>query len=188
MATYNQWLPLVRTHARSCPDIVAIDYIGRAAEKFCREVHVWQVVLTLDLVADQVDYPLTLPTGANFVYFRGALLNDYPVAVKEVALDGTVTLKDTPSEDDEDALAITVALSPDPLSTNIPDFLWKDYRSPIRYLALADLLVIPDQPWTNGEMAGVWLGEAKAAIGEAKRRVNHNYGARELAARMRPWA
>lgn len=188
MATYDLWLPLVRLQARGCPDPTVIHQVGYAAEHFCREVHIWKERLTADLAADQATYALTLPDDSHFVSFRWAKTNGSWACVEEISRDGTViTLTTVPTENSTDGLVVELALSPDPLSTDIPDFLWTYWRDPIAYKAIAELLMIPDQPWTNPEKSEYYRMRAKVCIADAKRHVNRDYGTRELRVQTRPW-
>lgn len=174
------FMPWVRPFAPSVPDAVAARQIVDAAAYFCRVTRCWREVQ--EVASDGTDFEvMCVPPGAQLfeieradfdgIQLEPVALNDIPPHMIPQAVDG----KQSPgslcsprfvSARGHDAvivappaagtLRISLFLTPSPDADMLPDVLFDNFAQAIGGGALARILVLPSQPFTNPEMAAMF--------------------------------
>jgi hypothetical protein len=97
--------------------------------------------------------------------------NDWPLAdagyPRGWYQDGATTVRVVPKTDATYAFSALIALRPSDAATVIDDFLFQDWATEIVNGALASLLAIPRQPWTDPKEASRYEKMATAGINNA---------------------
>lgn len=150
------------------PHAMALDRVRQAYIEFARRSGLIVGQLKQKYQAGVHDYPLIPPDGYevyqvlgfgspgySFVDYWGG--NNYGLwnTRLDVIDNTTVYLHRAPSVDNEDGLCVYVALLPTSCVADIPVSIATPYGKGIASGALADILLIPNKPWTNPAIAGV---------------------------------
>lgn len=154
--------------APECPEPTAIEHLRQAAIRFCRHTRAWREQFVGVAAAPTV---LVLPEPAQSQLFEieAAWFNDYPLDRRPVQ-----ELEDYPSDTtgvprwiseagpsavrvfpfEAGPLRVSVFVEPSPAATELPDFLVDAHGRALADGALSDLLMIPNQPWSQPQLAG----------------------------------
>lgn len=187
MTTFADFLPFVLPYAPSAPDPLAIQYIRQAAIDFCQRTRFWRYVDEFEVAGDtseivaapgqsslfEIEKAWFRPTADN----RWAELRKLPYAeIDQSLLDeeaNTYTVPNVISQIDYNTvtlvprvsgtLRISMFLAPSYNANNCPQNLYSNFASTIADGALAEILMIPEQPYTNLQLAA-----AKSAIFNAE--------------------
>ena len=179
MATLNDLIPEILLEADGCPNLLAARALRRAGRKFCKESGYWREELSLLSLADNTpSYDLTgaLPADSEIDGILSVvresdgealkdrsplqLENDYsdwrnergdpevytqfsPTALRIVPYPTTTT----------DSLRIFARLIPVLTATTLPDMVLNRYGEGIFAGAVAELLRVPNKPWSNATRA-----------------------------------
>ncbi len=172
MSALDDFLTKVRPWAPGVPDPVAYDAIRSAAIEFCERTRLWRYEDTYDIAAAD-DGEVFAPVGSvlhdiEAIEFDGRKLT--PIAT--VDLDEKVPrwrtdpvpglpewytqveqnlIRIVPPQDGQ--LYVCVRLKPDATTTELPEFIAREYREVIGWGALGRLLMIPGQSFSNPDMA-----------------------------------
>ena len=167
MKPIDDFLPLILPRAPGCPEPIAFDANRQAAIEFCERTRIWRdtdqfmadefgyimapaqsvihqieearfdghrltAVSVQDLNERYPDYDWTTQSGDQPKY----ITQIHPNTVKIVpAWDGMITM--------------TIQLKPSNDAQELPDFIFDQYARTIADGALAEVLMIPGQPYTN---------------------------------------
>jgi hypothetical protein len=175
------WFPEVVPTAIQAPNVVIRRQLADACRDFCKRTMLWTYELpAIDVVANEPEYDL-VTTGAEIVgadraKFDGKTIN--PVA--ETALDEDDTQTDMnswrtqttdiperffitfekkirlvyiPDADLAGGLVAWAILQPLITATDVPAFLWENFKDMIMDGAKYRLLSIQDMPWTDMKLA-----------------------------------
>lgn len=170
MISFDVFMPLIRPRAQGVPDPIAVNAIRQAAIEFCTKVKLWRG--TDKFYATNID-DIALPANAallevNDARFDGVQLE--PISVDEMnqkfpdtdwmAITGENpryftqtdqgTIKVLPTC--EGYVDLSLILVPSYDAKELPDFLLS-YRQLIADGALAEIMSIPNQTYTNANLA-----------------------------------
>lgn len=182
MRPFANFLPFVLPYAPSCPEPVAIQYIRQASIDFCQRTRFWRYVDEFDVNGDTTEI-LAVPSEASLfeiekAWFqptnesRWAELRRLPYAeIDQALLDeepNTYTVPNVISQIDYNTvtliprtsgkLRISMFLAPSYEATHCQETLFSNYASTIADGALSEILMIPEQPYTNPNLAGFKAG------------------------------
>lgn len=175
------WFPEVVPAAKECPDPIIIRHLADTCRDFCRRTMLWTEELTpIDVVANQAEYALVHATaeivGGDRATFAGKTIK----AVSETALDEDDTQTDEdawrtqttdiperffvnidkelrlvyiPDADLVGGLVAWVNLQPLIAATQVPGFIWENFKDMITDGAKSRLLSILDMPWSDMKLA-----------------------------------
>lgn len=190
------FLPHVIPHCPSCPDPVALHMLRRAAQRFCERTKAWRYTATQAISANGPVVVTPTPSqiveiesatfdGADlspstFVYadpeqLTGQVSTGRPLRITQVG-PGSVQIEPFTAG----TLRVSLFLKPrpgrslsgdpsDPLRDTldmVPAFLFDQHADAIAAGALALILAIPDQAFTNLQMAGAYGATFEAACVE----------------------
>ena len=167
MKPIDDFLPLILPRAPGCPEPIAFDAIRQAAIEFCERTRIWRD--TDQFMADE--FGDIFAPAQSVVYqiedarFDGRRLT--PIGVQDLNgmypdCDWTTktgeqpqyvtqlhpdTIKVVPSM--SGMVTLTMLLKPTNNAQELPDFIFDQYARTIADGALAEILMIPGQPYTN---------------------------------------
>ena len=167
MKPIDDFLPLILPRAPGCPEPIAFDAIRQAAIEFCERTRIWRD--TDQFMADE--FGDIFAPAQSVVYqiedarFDGRRL--IPIGVQDLNgmypdCDWTTktgeqpqyvtqlhpdTIKVVPSM--SGMVTLTLLLKPTNNAQELPDFIFDQYARTIADGALAEILMIPGQPYTN---------------------------------------
>ncbi len=192
------WYPDVIPAAQLCPNPIIRREIVNAIRDLCERSMLWTHPLTpMDVVADQSEYQMLAAnaeiSGIDRAKFDGKTI--FPTS--ETALDeddtqeeyttwrdkttdipdryfGTfekkIRLVYTPDADLTDGLEVWANLIPLETATEVPAFLWENFKDMIADGAKGRLKAIVDMPWTDINLAGTFLQSFEAQMMAAKQK------------------
>jgi hypothetical protein len=189
--------PFTAVAAANVPVPILDHEIREAAIHFCERTRAWKDVVTLDVVAAQAEYTLTVPTDGTVViveevYFNQARLEAKPMdTLKEQYQDwltasgtplfytqqqpGVLTLVPIPASALEDGLLVRLTYKPSRTATTIPDWLYEQWADVLGWGALSRLLMNPGLPCHNPNLAAVYQTQYDAGLLRAIRQTGKNF-------------
>ena len=168
--------------ALSVPDPVIDQYLILAATEFCERTRSWRDIQEFDIAGDEEEI-VTVPAQASIFEIESAwfltagstqwntplaavpiasidptilpgsglgVISDKPKVISQVG-DGSVIVAPASAG----TLRVSTFLKPSTSATALPDFLFDSFAQAIADGALALILMIPGQPYTNPELATV---------------------------------
>lgn len=182
MRPFADFLSFVLPYAPSCPEPVAIQYVRQASIDFCQRTRFWRSVDEFDVAGDTTEI-LAVPGQASLFEIEKAWfqptsesrwleLRKLPYAeIDQALLDqeaNTYTVPNVISQIDYNTvtlvprasgkLRISMFLSPSYDASACPENLYSNYASTIADGALSEILMLPDQPFTNPNLAALKAG------------------------------
>lgn len=186
-----------------CPQPSAEAYLRLAAIELCRRSFAWietQAAVLLD--AADMPYTITPPTNAKVAKVLSVVMdgiapgleessvrsedlytNDWrtatgtPLRFLEMAR-GVVLIVPLPLV--EASFVVTAAFAPTEAATGIPDAIYDEYGSAIISGAIYMLAIIPQKPWTSGDLAALHKRMFEDGIEEASINYSTNYAAQSM--------
>ena len=204
---YDAFLPDVLPYVPECPEPVALNAIRNAVIEFCNK-SMWLVnEQTVDLVALQRDYQLTLPVETELARVQDAWYDHIPLkpageedlkrlygfdwrvvtgrpAYYTQLNPDTIRLCPAPLQDEIGAVDLIVELTPIRASTSCDMTLYERWLEGIACGAKARLMMLPQQSYSDAQAAMVNKALFNTAIGEA--RIERNRGMTRATLRVRP--
>jgi hypothetical protein len=165
--------------------------IKRAAIEFCNGSWVWlHMPDLLDVEAGETTYDIDVPAGADVTTVVDAALDGTPLQNKSLAwLNANVPrwrkepgtpryftqinteqlmLAQLPAQTQAQALALTLALQPDQRATGMPRWIVTQYLYVIASGAIANLMLMPGQDWTDMALGAIKKAEFAAGVNDAR--------------------
>ncbi len=154
-----------------CPKAVIEAEVLRAAITFCSDSWIWQSKLEETVLSGDDEIPISIPRNSMmvgvYIAIDGREVNTYTLDGLAAILDDAVTA-DTLFE-------ITVFLAPSRAAVELPDILYNEWFTGIESGARALLMVMPEKPWSNPQLALANQQQMFVELGKAKmkaRRIN----------------
>ncbi len=171
MRDFDTLLPRILTRAVQVPEPAAIDAIRESVVDLCEQARVWAVDDDFPMSGEQPEI-MFVPSGALLfelaaVTFRGKPLKPASIAYLTERYDHWLndcgapafytqrepnTLWVVPSQPGS-SIHIRAYLKPSDRAEGVPGYILDQHREVIADGALARLLAIPDQPWSNPQLA-----------------------------------
>lgn len=197
MRSVDDFLPAVLPYATTCPETTAVAHIIDAARLFCQDTRCWREVSTFRVTRNDIEVVCVPPYAdlheIEVAQFNGRELERAPYTAASGAHDDagdpTYISEVTPnavriSPQGEGELVVSVFLMPSLNAELVPDFLVTRFRREVATGALATLLLLPNQSFTNPVMAGEYERRFTAARDKS---FNRNIrGQQRAPARARP--
>lgn len=185
MTDLEDFLTKVLPFAPGCPEPTAFEHIRNAAMEFCEETKLWRAEDTFD-VGDDPNV-MCVPQGAVIheierCDFNGKRLEPASVGFlddthpdwrsDEFRLDGVPrfftqvcpdTVRVVPHQ--QGRLKVFLRLKPAEDAEQLPDFIATQHRSLIGWGALASILMVPGQPFTDPSRAVYFQAKFDQALG-----------------------
>jgi len=184
LAALSQFFPYVVPYVPGCPDPVVEQAIRSVCIDFSNRTHLVQTLTPQDVVLNQQDYSITIPTDQVLSKVTGVYYEDVwlPPSSIEAVRSGvilrgsvgsavvqtgkpktyfqktpngaTISLYPIPAEAITLGLAIRAAFAPSRTATVIPDYLYQYWLEEISAGVVARLCAMPGQPYSNPGIAG----------------------------------
>lgn len=201
----DQWFADVIPAAQLCPNPIIRREIVNACRDLCSRTMLWTVKLDpIDAVANEPEYELATSgaeiAGVDRATFGGKKIDpvsetaldqedteegynatpwrEKTVAVPEryfVTFDKKIRLVYTPDGDLTGGLQVWVNLIPLIDAATVPGFLWENFKDMISDGAKGRLKAISDMPWTDMNLASVFLSSYEAQMTEAKQKKHKGF-------------
>lgn len=196
----------VRQHANQCPDVTINTAVVKCLREFCRQSWYLQELLPpIDIVANQATYTLVPSTGFDIINVDTMKVSGYPyVAVSLQDIDdmpdntaymgysfeptNLLTLYPTPTSAMAAALSVRITEMPQETATTIPDTIYNYYKTDLVSGALAYILSMQKESWSNPSLAAAKEVEFRRGIYNAKMRRSRGFISRPASMRPRPFA
>lgn len=198
MKALSAFYPMVLPYVMGCPNPMLDQALLYAAGTFCRDTNAVQHISTYHVIAGQEDYCVETPSGSVFCSVLSVWYADRPlkpVGIDEVlpgmamrdpfgaytAAAGTPTCfyQKTPASSEislwpvpdvalSDGLATRVAYEPSATATSLDDTLYATYGADIAFGAIAYLMMLPGQAFSNPLLGKAFQRRFDDAIEGAK--------------------
>lgn len=166
MIDLDEFLPAIIPHASGCPDPTAFENIILAAQRFCERTRLWRSKDSFQLTGEcEV---ICTPEGSDLFEITAVAVDG--CALDPISLDELNRRYPDRSEDDgsplyftqaspnsimlypspsEGTLNVSTILRPANDAEQLPDFLLTKYRRDIADGALGEILLLPNQSFTD---------------------------------------
>ncbi len=202
---YSDFTEFVRPHCQGVPGFMVENAIRDSAIEFCKRTGVYipeaeEIIISIGVN----DYDLTLPAGTELNYITDIFANTTrlsPISYSQLLHKiGDGTDRGTPayySQRDNtsfflapipaaaDTLRVLCSLKPSATSTSIPDTVGKENREAITDGALYRLQMMPNQPFTNPNLAAAKKQLFDREVAKTVRQVKFGFSGGNLTIRKR---
>lgn len=189
MTDIEEFLPKVLPFAPGCPEPVALEHIRNAAMEFCEETKLWRFDDSFDVGNDP--NVVCTPSGAVIheierCDFNGKKLDPAGIGwldehhpdwrSDDFRLDGVPryftqirpdTVRVVPNQNGR--LKVWLRLKPSEDAEQLPDFIATQHRNLIGWGALAGILMLPNQTFTDPNRATYFQAKFDQALGRKSR-------------------
>lgn len=182
MIALDAFLPQILVRAQGCPEPIALDAIRQAAIEFCERTRLWRYTDTVtfdgntevatpdysvlvEIEQARMDGRALTPVSMNYlndVYPDQdweALEAGFPKYITQKS-DGAFMI--VPAVTGQ--LKMTLILKPSNDAEELPDFLDQEYRRVIVDGALAEIMMIMNQPYSSPDLASVHSARFQQSI------------------------
>lgn len=181
MKAWSEFVPLVAVKVQKCPRFTIEDIAKQMAIRFYEESRAWRVRDVTIVAATVLGQPLYtvanpektelvgLPAvwidGIEVKELRGADLDDSEpgkqASTVGVMVVGPTQVRVSPAPDAAGrVIKATVAYKPAADATGLDDLLFAKHSDVIVSKTIAELLLMPDKPWSNAQAAAYYDGKA----------------------------
>ena len=175
------------------PIPLIVNALNDAAIRLCKESQCWNQWVSIPLVADQSEYTLTPPVSFSTAYTIRKMIMDQreiiPLPIDTLIQNYTafllsssgtptnyaftsankVVFRPTPTVSDAGKIVMArVVWTPTLLAKTFDEELMDRYSEALIVGAKAKLMIQPEQPWSNQQLAMFYLNQQKEEIGKAK--------------------
>lgn len=199
----------VRQIVRKCPNIVMRRAYTRAMREWCRQTQWLRITLTGTTIADQKIYTLGSDTNLDVIAIRAMSVSDtggyaYGIPASDSSQwnpntqaslprrycylpEGQFALDPTPNT--VYGLTVSAVIVPKERADalTVPAEPLGKYSNDIEAGALAYLLALPGEPWTNPQAAEIHARRFQASINNGKAEVQRAYNTGSVRVRPRPF-
>lgn len=188
MIELDVFLPKIMPYAPGCPEPTAMAAIITAAQTFCERTRLWRDRDQFSVTPTSCNV-MCAPEGANVFEIESARLDGYqltPISladldfkhpnwrqysqgsgkwITQVEPDTVMVVPATTG-----TLELSLILRPADDADQLPDFISALYRQCIADGALAEILMLPGQPFYAPDRAQYYAGRFEAKLGELNTR------------------
>ena len=197
MRELEDFFPHIQLFAPACPEPTANKFVREAAMEFCRRTRAWRETDTFPLAGHEIETMCVPPHSELFEieaawidgeqltparYSNVAMLAHESGKPKYISQTSPNSIRLFPPGPGD--LTISMFLVPAQEAEFLPDFLFDQYAQVISWGALREICLLPNQPFTNPDMATMFAGRFEVAC-------NRNFamnikGQQRARARTRP--
>lgn len=213
--TFASLVPRVQASVPGCPHATIVQYIRDSAIRTCERTLYWRYQVPLfNLLPGVSEYTYDKPDNTDVHVVFEAVVNGRPLErlTMEKAIEmGPLTLPADALADGSTPQVITqinadryvilplpdaertyqcrmfVALKPKRNATGMEEFIFDELEEVIMHGALQHLLVLPDQPWSDRELAAYHAKQYVFQIAERRARANLGNARGLMRVRMQPF-
>ena len=151
----NRFVTTVLRDVPGCPNALIKEEVLTAAIECCEKSGIYTTKLTESVSKDDESLTITVPEKTGLVEINKIVVDE--VTTYEIDNDGTTIDFDGKAVCDY-IMDVYVSLKPLRSATDLPDILYNDCYQTIAAGAKAKLMVMPEKPWTNPQLASVHAG------------------------------
>lgn len=197
MTEIDALFPMVMPYAPGCPEPTARAGIIKAAQDFCERTRLWRDEDQFSVTPTSCNV-VCAPEGADLFEIEHASLEGYPLEPISISdlnrempdwRDRTDTLGRWITQTEPGSvliaprstgtLRLATILKPSNDADQLPDFIVKDYARVIADGALAEILMVPNQPFTAPDRAQFYSMRFESRLGDlSTRSIKGQQGAR----------
>lgn len=168
--------PKVLQYAPNCPEPLMLEHLREAAIELCRSTRCWRTMDEFEVTGPVNTVPSILPYSALF-QIEKAWFNDYELEPKSFSGDMLMHDEGMPryiSQAGPDSILIdpagkgtikmTMFLMPSQNAQELPEFLFEQFPAALAAGALGSIMLLPNQPFTSPQMAGVFAGQFQQVL------------------------
>lgn len=192
MKDLTDLLPHILPYAPGCPVPVALEHIRSAVTDLCERTRLWNDTVSFTWAAGQ--NAITPPAGAvlhevdavrygtgtnaynlnsrsrqwlddNWAGWREQTASQ-PSDYTQTVRNSLLLVPDLDADATPDTVEVDIYLKPANDCTQLPDFLIDQHWREIAWGALKDILVLPNQKFTNPDLAAFFAGKFQAKLDE----------------------
>jgi hypothetical protein len=184
MANFSQLYPEIKLLANQCPNSTIDNYIVRAARIFCQDSKFYQRTIVLNQTDTQAVYPLILSGVTDEVVGIESVEQDnrplYPLDQKDYsnAFGGIsrgfqfeppnlLVIVPTPSQYKANGIKARCILQPSETASTLDESIYRRWKYAIQDGALAGILSMQNEPWSNSQLAGEKEASFREGISKA---------------------
>lgn len=189
MRTWDTFYPYVLPEVLGCPEPMLDQHLIGAAREFCAQTKCWREVLeTIYAVGSETSYDIYYARETEAVTLIGATLDGQDIAIdvpdaaslgdrtrgtagRGVRSTDLVTIQFLFTPGNGQKLVLEAILQPKESAVWMPDAIADRYKRQIARGAVASLLDMNQQQWTNNALASKRRREFEADIGSIKSRI-----------------
>lgn len=203
MANLSDLRKEVKLHANNCPDIT-IDYaLIRALRTFCRESRYYQATIYIDQTAATTNYNIVPADNSEVHELESVELTSnnklYPLTQEEASRsDGSVTgfyfyppnvlsIYPQPTTTVVNGIEVRAVLIPPENTTTLPDSIYRNFKETIVSGALAYILSMQNEAWSNEKLAAYKNQEFVIGMFNAKGQTMRDFRAGGIKIKTRPF-
>lgn len=194
MAALSAFLSYLLPHVPACSEPYALQALRSSCIEFCHQTLLYQEVSSYSTSSGVAEVELDIPTGAVLnkvlaVMWKGHTLSPVTaeMVVDSAALRGSfsevvaesgtprvyyqktptaaeISLYPIPASQESGVVTVKAAFVPSRAATTVPDFLLEDWVEDIAAGAAVRLMLTPEQPFTNPNLAAVHKQAFDASI------------------------
>ncbi len=193
---YTQWLPAVQIHVPECPTPMITEAVRSTCIRFCGESRYLREELDpFNTVATDEEYEIAAPADcaiAEILSLRvdGTQLKPTTVDALENEVVDWQDLTGRPTRYFQRSRAVivmnpvpdaayvsraVVAIKPSQSSGGVDERVFEEWKDAIASGALAYLMAMPGQAWSNPELAGYHGGLFSSAVSRARNQADAGY-------------
>ena len=176
MREIEDFLPQVMPYAPGCAEPVAVQHLRDAAIRLCERTRCWRHIDTFQTTGQEHEI-LAVPSEANLFEIEWARFNDRLLEPKTP--DGEKLFQDNGdpryiTQVNPDCvsiephgigdLTISMFLKPSQSADQLPSFMMSQFARALGDGALSTLLLLPNQPFTNPQMAMVFESKFQTVL------------------------
>lgn len=184
MIELDVFLPKIMPYAPGCPEPTALAAIITAAQTFCERTRLWRDRDQFNVTPASCNV-MCAPSGANVFEIESARLNDRaldPISLADLEFKHPTWRQFSESEGrwitqvEPDTvmvippatgtLELALILRPADDADQLPDFIGSLYRQCIADGALAEILMLPGQPFYAPDRAQYYAARFESKLGE----------------------
>lgn len=177
MREIAEMMHLILPHAQACPEPTAVQHLRWAAMKFCEASRIWRSCQEFNVTGGCSEV-MCVPQHAQIFEIEQAWFNDRKLEPQSagyfdrqyddsqprwITQNGSNSVRLVPGAQEQGVMRLNLFLKPSRDAEDFPDFL-DEFEQEIADGALSRILVIPNQPFTDPQMAMSFGGSFQAAL------------------------
>ncbi|AXF51442.1 virion structural protein [Erwinia phage Pavtok] len=177
----EELLPKVMQYAPGCPEPTATEHVRAAAVQLCKRTRCWRDHDQFEVNGRYNDIPAILPHAALFeiesVTFDGDPLLPAPFSTDMLPMDGDEDETGRPASftmmwpnaimlhpGGTGTLHVSMFLVPSDNAEQLPQWMFDQFSDALVWGALGTLLLLPNQPFMNPQLAALFAGKFEGAL------------------------
>ncbi|MGL4576201.1 MAG: hypothetical protein ACRCV9_15575 [Burkholderiaceae bacterium] len=178
MKAWSAWMPDVMPHVPNAPEPLVVQALRRSARSFLQETMAWREWLepTVTSASVSAEYDFETPQDAEVHRLERATVNGNRLGIRvyqDTEKDLVAYGDGCPALMSPDLrafrllgtfaagqkISVQATLIPTVTSAGLPEWLADKYLEPIKHEAIHRLMIVPNTPYTNLEMASYHKGQ-----------------------------